>query len=420
LIPAASYNGFSGAAANSVRISLFAETSPNSGGGGFVTAYPLVVHKWQPESDPEVIEFPAPLLAESCLHPGQNILRSADVMNDWLSDNFALDFKLTVNLSDGSRKEFPLRKNIGLSGWEFSLTIGDLTSLSLSSTPLQAVITGRRGFNELRSRKFELPLQAPAEWEIESASRQNPSSNAKTTVTLKTQAGGCACLEAVILKRPGASARGEKAGAVVKTFAVNGKDNDLKISPDGATVTFEIDAAQIKPGPLEVELRYYSGSSSSLALDLTPAEPAAAATRESTAHPKASGFWETVTTILNDEGALAPDDGAQKATAAVISEAARQKKTKPGNLQLAETHNVRGGEYFQKGQYQQAFDEFRKAAMIDPLSAKYHYNLATSLLALKRFDEAEKEMLEATRIDPQNPVYRDGLEAARQNIKKDK
>ena len=73
--------------------------------------------------------------------------------------------------------------------------------------------------------------------------------------------------------------------------------------------------------------------------------------------------------------------------------------------------------YFQKGQYQEAYDAFNKAVIADPQNGMYHYNLASALTALRKFNEAEKEMLEAIKIEPENLTYKTGLDAVRQNIK---
>src|SRR5439155_6948865 len=108
---------------DSSKISVFAESQPNT--NAFVTAYPIVIHKWQSTPDPEIITLPVPALTDNCLHLGQNILKSTDLMNDWMLDAFTKDFKLEVSSSNGFHKEFPLKKNIGLSGWELNITAED-------------------------------------------------------------------------------------------------------------------------------------------------------------------------------------------------------------------------------------------------------------------------------------------------------
>ncbi len=52
-----------------VKISVYAESSPRD--NGFVSAYPIVTHKWQAAADPEIIELPTPVLMDQCLHPGK-------------------------------------------------------------------------------------------------------------------------------------------------------------------------------------------------------------------------------------------------------------------------------------------------------------------------------------------------------------
>jgi hypothetical protein len=190
--------GVSGAPANSVKISLYAEAPPSD--SGFVTAYPLVLQKWQANPDPEVISLPTPVLADACLHPGQNILRSTDLLTDWTADTFTKDFKLVVSSPNGFRKEFPLKKNVGLSGWELNVTKEDLNSFPKINMTLESVVTGMRGFNEIRSPKFDLPLPVGGSWEVDGQSQKKFAVGEKRIVTLRNQLGNCKCLQAVVYK----------------------------------------------------------------------------------------------------------------------------------------------------------------------------------------------------------------------------
>ena len=101
------------------KISLYAEKPPTD--SDFVTAFPVVLHKWQAEPDPEVISLPVPTLLEPCLHMGQNILKNTDLSFDWLRDPFSRDFKLVMSAENGFSKEFSLTKNLGISGWMLNI-----------------------------------------------------------------------------------------------------------------------------------------------------------------------------------------------------------------------------------------------------------------------------------------------------------
>ena len=94
-----------------------------------------------------------------------------------------------------------------------------------------------------------------------------------------------------------------------------------------------------------------------------------------------------------------------------------QKQSVSNNADVAKSYNATALTYFQKGQYQEAYDAFNKAVIADPQNGMYHYNLASALTALRKFNEAEKEMLEAIKIEPENSTYKTGLDAVRQNIK---
>jgi hypothetical protein len=183
---------------DSVKISVYAENQPND--GEFVTAYPIVTHKWQAEPDAETISLPAPSLMDSCLHSGQNILRNTDLAGDWVSDAFAQNFRLVVSSRNGFRKEFPLRKNLGMSGWELNLTREDLNSFPKIKfeNGLEAEVVATRGFSEIRSPKFELPLDIGGTWEISPESESEFAVGGKRNVTLRNQLGSCRCLQAVV------------------------------------------------------------------------------------------------------------------------------------------------------------------------------------------------------------------------------
>ncbi|GBD99153.1 chaperone protein DnaJ [bacterium BMS3Abin07] len=60
---------------------------------------------------------------------------------------------------------------------------------------------------------------------------------------------------------------------------------------------------------------------------------------------------------------------------------------------------------FKRGEYEEASRLFAQASYMDNSSAKYYYYYGFSLMKLKKFREAEKEIRNALRIDPVNPAY---------------
>lgn len=59
-----------------------------------------------------------------------------------------------------------------------------------------------------------------------------------------------------------------------------------------------------------------------------------------------------------------------------------------------------GGALYAKGQYDEAIQLYRKAIMINPLSAALHYSLSIALNKIDRKQEADAEMALAAKIDP--------------------
>lgn len=247
---------------NSVKISLFAESQPSE--QGFVTAYPIVVQKWQSNPDPEVIDLPAPVLLEPCLHIGQNILKNTDLSEDPTADTFSKDFKLLLTSSNGFKKEFPLKKNVGMGGWELNISPEDMNSIPKINMTLEAEITGTRGFNEIRSPKFNLPISTGGTWQIKPESQKEFAVGGKRTVTLQNALGDCRCLQSVTYKP-------SFGGQFV--FEANSKENALQFSDDGKEVSFEIDVTGFQPGQGQLELKTYGGAPTTLPLKLYPLPP---------------------------------------------------------------------------------------------------------------------------------------------------
>lgn len=262
-----SYNNSSNAAQqtttqNSVKISLFAESQPSE--QGFVTAYPIVVQKWQSDSDPEVIALPTPILLEPCLHVGQNILKNIDLSEDPTADTFSKDFKLVLSSSNSFRKEFPLKKNIGMGGWELNISPEDMNQIPKINMTLEAEIAGTRGFNEIRSPKFNLPISISGTWQIKPESQKEFSVGGKRIIMLQNALGGCRCLQSVAYKP-------SFGGQFV--FDANSKESTLQFSDDGKEVSFEIDATGFQPGQGQLELKTYGGAPTTLSLKLYPQPP---------------------------------------------------------------------------------------------------------------------------------------------------
>lgn len=231
-----------------VKISVYAESQPSDTDS--VTAYPVVVHKWQSEPDPDVISLAPPVLVEPCLHAGQNILKSADITTDESDDVFTRNFKLSVASTNGFKKEFSLRKNPGAGGWELNLTNEDLSSFPKIQMTLEASITGTRGFNEIKSPKFALPVNTGNSWQIRAESRKAFAVGGKRVVTLQNAAGDCRCLQAVVYKP-------SFGGQFVFEAGAKDANNQLQFSADGREVSFEIDTAGFQPGAGTLELKTY-------------------------------------------------------------------------------------------------------------------------------------------------------------------
>jgi hypothetical protein len=249
------------------KISVFAENQPDD--SQFVTAYPLILHKWQAEPDAEVISLRPPVLMKPCLQAGVNILKSTDLTDDQLSDNFTKDYVLTLTSTNGFKKAFSLKKNIGLSGWELNITPQDLQEFLKIRMTLEAVISGKRGFNEIKSPPFNLPIAIGENWEITPESEAAFRVGGKRTITFKNTLGNCQCLQAVIYK----PSFGGQFVFEADSGATSDNHNGLQYSPDGSEVSLEMNVTDFKPGPGEMELKIFGGETIKLPLKLYPLPP---------------------------------------------------------------------------------------------------------------------------------------------------
>lgn len=250
---------------NQVKISLFAESQPTD--QGFVSAYPVVVQKWQSDADPEIIELASPVLLESCLRAGTNILKNASLKEDPVADTFTKDFKFVVSSSNNFKREFSLKKNIGMGGWELNLSPDDINQISKINTDLEMEISGTRGFNEIKSPKFLLPISSAGGngWQIKAESQKTFAVGGKRKVTLQNPVGGCRCLQSITFK---------PASGASFVFDANSKGGALEFSSDNKEVSFEIDATGFQPGQGQIELRTYGNQSPiTLLVKLYPLPP---------------------------------------------------------------------------------------------------------------------------------------------------
>ena len=228
------------------KISLFAEKPPTD--SDFVTAFPIVLHKWQAEPDPEVISLPVPTLLEPCLHMGQNILKNTDLSYDWLRDPFARDYKLVMSADNGFSREFRLTKNMGMSGWMLNLNQQDTQAFPKIRMNLEAKIVATRGFSHVESKKFSIPISGGGTWEVAPESIGEFSVGGKRTIRIKNTMGSSRCLQS-IKYRP--SFGGEF------TFVANAAANPLRFNETGTEAWFDIDTTHFQAGQGTLEFRAY-------------------------------------------------------------------------------------------------------------------------------------------------------------------
>ena len=79
------------------------------------------------------------------------------------------------------------------------------------------------------------------------------------------------------------------------------------------------------------------------------------------------------------------------------------------NPESAVGHHYLGAALINLQQYEEAEKELRQAVKIEP-SARNHYYLAACLISLDRYEEALGEMQMAARLDPEQNLYRARLE----------
>lgn len=231
-----------GNAGEANKVSLLANYQPSD--KGFVTVYAYVPHKWEPEPEPKLANLYAPQMVEPCFHSGKNILRNMDLRIEWLSDTFTRDFKLVLNDNNGWKKEYELRKNLGLNAWEADISKEDIAALPKNNV-IDAKIIGKRGFTMIESPVFQIPFANGGTWEANIA----PGSNGKNLVTLKRVAGDARCSQNIVYK----SAVGQPV-----IFPISKENSFLKLTEDRNEITFEVDASA-QPNTDTIQIQQFGG-----------------------------------------------------------------------------------------------------------------------------------------------------------------
>jgi len=112
-------------------------------------------------------------------------------------------------------------------------------------------------------------------------------------------------------------------------------------------------------------------------------------------------FREVTAASQAAEDALRRKAGAE-ASAAPIAQRAR---SSPSDDDQSRRFFVQGREWISKRNYWQAADALRQAVRLKPAEAMYRQYLGLSLMQTKRMHEAEEHLVEATRLEPNNPAH---------------
>ena len=224
-------------------ISLYSETSPTD--SRFVTAFPIVLHKWQAEPDPEVISLPIPSFVEPCVHIGQNTLTNTDISYDWLRDRFTREFKLVMSAENGFFREFPLTKNLGISGWTFNVNTKDIQAFPKIKMKVESKIVATRGFTQIESEPFILPIAGKDKWKISKESFSGFLVGGQRRVAISNAIGNSNCLQSIKYKH--------SSGREL-TFRTKSRNNPIRLSEDGSKVWVDIDTNQLSAGKGTLEI----------------------------------------------------------------------------------------------------------------------------------------------------------------------
>lgn len=75
------------------------------------------------------------------------------------------------------------------------------------------------------------------------------------------------------------------------------------------------------------------------------------------------------------------------------------------NKELAELRCSEGDREFSKGNYDKAEELYSQAVYLNNTISEYHYKLGLTLYKKKKFHEAGKYFSQASKLDPENPIY---------------
>ncbi|HRH45042.1 MAG TPA: hypothetical protein PKY82_25620, partial [Pyrinomonadaceae bacterium] len=144
----------------------------------------------------------------------------------------------------GWKKEYELRKNLGLNAWEADISKEDIAALPKNNV-IDAKIIGKRGFTMIESPVFQIPFANGGTWEANIA----PGSNGKNLVTLKRVAGDARCSQNIVYK----SAVGQPV-----IFPISKENSFLKLTEDRNEITFEVDASA-QPNTDTIQIQQFGG-----------------------------------------------------------------------------------------------------------------------------------------------------------------
>jgi len=70
----------------------------------------------------------------------------------------------------------------------------------------------------------------------------------------------------------------------------------------------------------------------------------------------------------------------------------------------ARTYYQQGNDYYEKGDYERAIEDYNMAILLSPVFSEAYFNRALSYYQLKNFDKAVGDYSKASELDPKNPI----------------
>lgn len=70
----------------------------------------------------------------------------------------------------------------------------------------------------------------------------------------------------------------------------------------------------------------------------------------------------------------------------------------------ARTYYKTGNEYYEKGDYEKAIENYNMAILLSPIFSEAYFNRALSYYQLKNFEKSTKDYTKAIELDPKNPI----------------